>query len=176
VNGTLYAILGVVVFMIVATLFGLLVGRSARRRAVVSDADLEHRLATAMDTIRQLEDERLVLEAALGAAEKGAAQAREAAAEAARSAEVRFDTAAAQGDDGEELTALRAELERANENALRLEAELERRNRRISQLESARAEKGDAPHPEARPVGGFSTSAGSFADTRIVFSGEEPES
>jgi len=173
-NGTLYAILEVVVFMIAATAFGFLVGRSTRRPAVASDPELEHRLATAMDAIREQEQERLALEAALAASQEEATQAREDATEAERSAAEHSE--AVEGEENPELVELRAEVERASANASRLEAEVERRNSRIQQLEAARAEQGDAPLPEARPVGGFSSSAGSFADTQIVFSEEDAES
>jgi hypothetical protein len=172
-NGTLYAILEVVVFMIAATLFGFLVGRSGRRRAVITDPDLEHQLATALDAIRELEEERGALEAAVAAAKKEAEQARQDTAEAERSAAVRFQRPPP--EETEATTELRAELEEATGRVARLEAALTRRNRRIERLEAARTERGDAPLPEAGPAGDFSTSAGAFADTRIVFADRTPE-
>ncbi len=172
-NGILYTILVVVVFMIAAAIFGSLLGRSGRRRAAAADPEFEYRLTIAHDAIRELEEEREALEAALGAAKKEAVLAREEAAEAERSAAVRFQRPPA--DETEAMTELRAKLEKANENAARLEAEVKRRNRRISQLESTRTEPGGTPVPGTPPVSGFSTSAGAFADTRIVFSEDEPD-
>jgi transposase len=170
-NGTLYAILEVVVFMIAATLFGFLVGRSGRRRALVTDPDLEYQLVTALDAIRELEEERSALDDELTAAKKEAEEARREAAEVAHAAEVRFE--ASPPDEDEAMTRLQAELEDVTGKVARLEAQLERRNRRIARLEAARSDRGDAPLPDAGPAGDFSTSAGAFADARIVFAERE---
>jgi hypothetical protein len=170
-NGTLYAILEVVVFMIAATLFGFLVGRSGRRRALVADPDLEYQLVTALDAIRELEGERGALEEELVTTRKEAEEARREAAEVEGAAEVRFE--APPPDDAEAMAQLQSELEDATGKVARLEAQLERRNRRIARLEAARTDRGDAPLPDTGPAGDFSTSAGAFADARIVFAERE---
>lgn len=157
----LYAVTEIAVFMIGATIVGFLLGRITKRSApkIVSggnDADL----LTAQAAIRELESERSSLRGQLADAKE---RSRQLAAETT-SAEVSEDFA-------EEKRKLETALEQASAQADRLRATIAERDSRIAAL--AAGESPPEPQPATGSVG-YSSSAGTLADTRIVF-GEEDE-
>lgn len=158
----LYAVAEIAVFMIGATIVGFLLGRLTKRSVprLVSGNDSAE-LQSAQAALRELEKERASLRGQLADAKE---RVRQLAAEA---------TASEASEATEELEdrnrSLEKKLEQAEAQADRLRATIADRDRRISQLTSGE----DLPEPEPSAPVGYSSSAGTFADMKIVFEDEE---
>ena len=157
----LYAVTEIAAFMVGATIVGFLLGRITKRSApkIATGGDTAE-LATAQAAVRELESERAALRGQLADAKE---RSRQLAAETT-SAEVSEDFA-------EEKRRMETELEQASAQADRLRATIGERDSRIAALAAGIA----PPEPtEQSGTVGYSSSAGTFADTKIVF-GEEEE-
>jgi seryl-tRNA synthetase len=156
----LYAVAEIAAFMVGATIVGFLLGRFTKRSApkIVSGADTAE-LAAAEAMVRELEAERGDLRDQLRDAKE---MTRQLAAETT-SAETNEEII-------EEKKTLEKALADAEAQADRLRATIADRDTRIASLTS-----GDAPPPSEDISGtvGYSSSAGTLADTRIVFGEEE---
>lgn len=159
----LYAVAEIAVFMVGATIVGFLLGRltkrgaSSRRKKAKPAA-----LADAQQSMHELESERASLRSQLSDAKERIRQLA-AAPTAAESA------AAATHELAAQKRKLERQLEEAKAQANRLRAAVEDRDARIADLASGNADR-SAPPPA--PVG-FSSSAGTLADMRIMFDEEE---
>lgn len=158
-TGILYAVAEIAVFMAAALLVGFLLGRvtkrSARKAAVEGDSV---DLMAAQSTIRELESERTQLREQLRDAKE---RTRLLAAEAT--------TEEKSEDFAEEKKRLEDQLTEAEARADRLRATIAERDKRIASLTTGEA----PPVPEEAGSVGYSHSAGSFAETRIIFSEED---
>lgn len=157
----LYAVAEIAAFMVGATIVGFLLGRMTKRSAPkVARIDDSKELAEAQAIVRELESDRASLRGQLSDAKE---RARQLASETT--------TAEVSEDFAEEKRRLEKTLEEAEAQADRLRATIAERDSRIAAMAS-----GDAPETPVPAEGtvGYSSSAGSFADTRIVF-GEDEE-
>ena len=156
----LYAVTEIAAFMVGATIVGFLLGRFTKRSApkIVAGGDSAD-LATAQATVRELESERASLRGQLADAKE-------------RSRQLAVETTAAEvsEDFAEEKRKLETALEEASAQADRLRATIGERDTRIAALAA-----GETPPEPTDPTGtvGYSSSAGTFTDTRIVFGDEE---
>ena len=157
----LYAVAEIAAFMVGATSVGFLLGLMTTRRApkFVSGEDTAE-LSAAQASVRELESERAALRGQLRDAKERTRQL---------AAETTSD------EDTKELSADKRRLEQAladsEAQADRLRATIAERDSRIAALAA-----GEDPPPETTtPAGsvGYSSSAGTLADTRIVFGEEE---
>lgn len=155
----LYAVAEIAIFMVAATIIGFLLGRVTKRatgNAPGGNHDID--LANAEVALRELEAERTDLKEQLRDAKE---RIRLLAAEAT-AAEKSEDFAAARREWEDKLTAAEAQADR-------LRATIAERDGRIAALAA-----GEVPEHAASPGDvGYSHSAGSFADTRIVFTDED---
>ena len=160
----LYAVAEIAVFMIGATIVGFLLGRITKRSSprLVSGDDSDQ-LGSAQAALRELESERASLKGQLADAKE---RVRQLAAE---------PTASEASEVTEELRAknrsLENALEQAEAQADRLRATIADRDGRISQLTSGE----EVPESEPSIPVGYSSSAGTLADMRIVFDEDEDE-
>lgn len=157
----LYAVTEIAAFMVGATIVGFLLGRITKRSApkIKAGGDVAN-LASAQATVRELESERVSLRNQLSDAKE-------------RSRQLASETTAAEvsKDFAQERHKLEEALEQASAQADRLRATIAGRDTRIAAM--AAGETPPEPDPANGPVG-YSSSAGTFAETRIVF-GEEDE-
>lgn len=156
----LYAVTEIAAFMVGATIVGFLLGRITKRSAPkIKSGEDSADLALAQASIRDLEKERASLREQLRDAKE---RTRLLAAETT-SAESTNELAA-------DKTRLQQALADAEAQADRLRATIAERDGRIAALVA-----GDAPPPDESPSApvGYSSSAGTIADTRIVFGEEE---
>jgi uncharacterized membrane-anchored protein YhcB (DUF1043 family) len=159
-TGILYAVAEIAIFMVVATIIGFLIGRFTKRAApatprIGGGTDL----GDAQDTIRELESERATLREQLRDARE---RTRMLAAEAT--------TDEKSEDFAEEKKRLQRRLADMEAQADRLRATIAERDSRIASLNAG--EEVPTRHPDPGTVG-YSHSAGSFAETKIVFSEED---
>ncbi len=158
----LYAVAEIAAFMVGATIVGFLLGRVTKRRAPkITAGEDAAELAAAAATIRELESERSALKGQL-------------VTEKERTRQLAAETTVAEKTEGfaEEKQRLEQSLIDAEAQADRLRATIAERDTRIAALNA-----GEEPAPEEIPSGGsvgYSSSAGTLADTRIVF-GEDEE-
>jgi small-conductance mechanosensitive channel len=157
----LYAVTEIAAFMVGATIVGFLLGRLTKRSGPKARSGEDAaEIALAQASVRELETERASLREQLRDAKE-------------RTRLLAAETTAAESTG--ELAADKKRLERALEDAEaqadRLRATIAERDTRIAALSA-----GDAPPPSETPSGpvGYSSSAGTLADTRIVF-GEDEE-
>jgi predicted RNase H-like nuclease (RuvC/YqgF family) len=156
----LYAVTEIAAFMVGATIVGFLLGRITKRSApkIVAGKDTAE-LATAQAAVRELESERASLRGQLADAKE-------------RSRQLAAETTAAEvsEDFAEEKRRMETALEEASAQADRLRATIAERDSRIAALAA-----GEAPQDPTEHSGtvGYSSSAGTFTDTRIVFGDEE---
>lgn len=160
----LYAVGEIAVFMIGATIVGFLLGRVTKRRApkIVSGEDTAE-LAEAQAAARELESERASLRGQLMDAKERIRQL------------ANEPTASESSAENQALAKEKASLEKsladAEAQADRLRETIAARDARIQELVS-----GDAPaEPQPTTPIGYSSSAGTLADMRIVFD-EDAES
>lgn len=158
----LYAVTEIAAFMVGATIVGFLLGRITKRskprgQGSESSADLE----VAQASIRDLEKERTSLREQLRDAK-----------ERTRLLAAETTSAESTGELAADKKRLQQALTDAEAQADRLRATIAERDTRIAAMAS-----GDAPPPEEPVAGsvGYSSSAGTLADTRIVFGEEEEE-
>ncbi len=157
----IYAVTEIAIFMVGATIVGFLLGRMTKRSApkpLLSGDKTE--LTAAQETVRELESERKSLRDQLRD-EKERTRALAAETTIAESTE----------DFVEEKKKLEEALVAAEEQADRLRATIAERDTRIAALQSG-DESEAPPSPETGTVG-YSSSAGTLADTRIVFGTED---
>jgi len=157
----LYAVAEIAAFMVGATIVGFLLGRITKRTApkIISGEDSAE-LATAQASVRELESERLSLRSQLSDAK-----------ERARQLAVETTSAEVSEDFEHEKQKLETALEEAEARADRLRATIAERDTRLAAMAAGESPpQGESP---SSPVG-YSSSAGTFAETRIVF-GEEEE-
>ena len=155
----LYAVGEIAVFMIGATIIGFLLGRFTKRGAPkFTTGEDTAELASAHAAIRELESERAALRNQLAESKE---RVRQLATE---------PTASESTEANRELQARNETLEHALEEA---EARAERLRETISQRDNRIAEltSGEPAPQEDRPSApiGYSSSAGTLADMRIVF-------
>lgn len=156
----LYAVAEIAIFMVGATIVGFLLGRLTKRSTTkVLPGDDTAELAAAQAAVRELEVERAELRAQLRDAKE---RTRALAAEAT--------VAESTEDFVEEKKKLEKSLVDAEAQADRLRATIAERDKRIASLLS-----GEEPEPKQAPSQdvGYSSSAGTLADTRIVFGTDE---
>ena len=160
----LYAVAEIAAFMVGATLVGFLLGLMTKRWApkIIAGADSAD-IAAAEAAVRELESERASLKNQLRN-------------EKERTRQLAAETTSA--EDTKELAASNKKLERAladaEAQADRLRATIAERDTRLAALAA-----GEEPPPaQAASSGsvGYSSSAGTLADTRIVFGEEADES
>ena len=157
----LYAVAEIAIFMVGATIVGFLLGRFTKRSTpeITSGEDTAE-LAAAQAAVRELEAERTDLRGQLRDAKE-------------RTRQLAAEATAAESSEGfaEEKKQLEKSLADAEAQAERLRATIAERDKRIASLTS-----GEEPEPDETPARdfGYSSSAGTLADTRIVF-GDEPE-
>jgi hypothetical protein len=162
----LYAVTEIAVFMVGATIVGILFGRLTKRRSPkpASSNDTAE-LATAQGAMRELESERASLRGQLSAAKERVRQL------AAEPTAAETNHAATEEFAGQKR-AFEIALEEAEAQADRLRGVIAERDHRIAQLSSGE------PIPESEepstPIG-YSSSAGTLADMNIVFGEEEEE-
>ena len=157
----LYAVTEIAAFMVGATIVGFLLGRITKRnktRGMSGESSAE--LEIAQSSIRDLEKERASLREQLRDAK-----------ERTRLLAAETTSAESTGELAADKKRLQQALKDAEAQADRLRATIAERDTRIAALTS-----GDAPPPEVPAAGsvGYSSSAGTLADTRIVF-GEEDD-
>lgn len=159
----LYAVAEIAVFMIGATIVGFLLGRMTKRSTTtdVSSGDDSAELESAQAALRELESERASLRGQLADAKE---RVRQLAAEPTAS-----EASAATEELREKNRKLETALAEAEAQADRLRATIADRDGRISQLSSGE----EAPESEPSAPVGYSSSAGTLADMRIVFDDEE---
>lgn len=157
-TGILYAVGEIAAFMVAATIVGFLLGRVTKRRTQVVSGDNGAELASAQEALRELEAERTDLREQLRdakertrllAAETTSEERSEGFAEAKRKLEQKLADAEAQAD--------------------RLRATIAERDSRIAALVAGET----PPEPIGNERVGYSHSAGSFAETKIIFSEED---
>ncbi|MEA2003139.1 MAG: hypothetical protein U9N84_14790 [Actinomycetota bacterium] len=161
----LYAVTEIAVFMVGATIVGILLGRITKRSTptIVSGADTAE-LTQAQAAVRELESERASLRGQLSDAKE---RVRQLAAEPT----AEETNHAATEEFAEQQRSYEAALEEAEAQADRLRGTIAERDHRIAQLSSGE------PIPESEQPStplGYSSSAGTIADMKIVF-GEEEE-
>lgn len=156
----LYAVTEIAAFMVGATIVGFLLGRITKRsspktKSGQGSAELE----MAQSSIRELEKERASLRDQLRDSK-----------ERTRLLAAETTSAESTGELAADKKRLQQALADAEAQADRLRATIAERDTRIASLVS-----GDAPPPDEASSGsvGYSSSAGTFADTRIVFGEEE---
>jgi seryl-tRNA synthetase len=155
----LYAVGEIAVFMIGATIVGFLLGRITKRSGpkILSGKDTAD-LASAQASIRELESERASLRGQLIDAKE---RVRALAAE---------PTAAESSEENQALADKNAKLEvaldEAEKRADRLRETIAARDLRIHELTSGETPAGAPERPAAV---GYSSSAGTLADMKIVF-------
>ncbi len=156
----IYAVAEIAAFMVGATIVGFLLGRMTKRTApkIVPGAGSAD-VASAQAAIRELESERASLRGQLADAKE-------------RSRQLAAETTVAEvsEDFAEEKRRMKTALEQAEAQADRLRAAIAERDGRLAALASGEAPP--EPDPHLGPVG-YSSSAGTFTDTRIVFGEEE---
>jgi hypothetical protein len=160
----LYAVAEIAVFMIGATIVGFLLGRMTKRGTprVLSGEDSAE-LEKAEAAIRELESERASLKGQLADAKERVRQlASEPTASEASEATHLLEV---------ENQSLVKALEEAEAKADRLRATIANRDARIAQITSGDEAAAGAEHDA--PVG-YSSSAGTLADMRIVFDEDQP--
>jgi septal ring factor EnvC (AmiA/AmiB activator) len=158
----LYAVAEIAVFMIGATTVGFLLGRMTKRsttRLVPGDESAAE-LESVKAAVRQLEMERATLKGQLADAKE---RVRQLAAEPTAT-----ESSEATEQLREKIRSLERDVEQAEARADRLRATIADRDSRISQLTSGEP----IPEPESAPVG-YSSSAGTLTDMRIVFNDGE---
>lgn len=158
----LYAVAEIAVFMIGATVVGFLLGRMTKRgapRLVPGNDSAE--LESAQTAVRKLESERASLRGQLADAKE---RVRQLAAEPTAT-----EASAATEELKQKNRSLEKELEQAEAQANRLRATIADRDKRISQLTSGE----EIPEAEQAAPVGYSSSAGTLADMKIVFDEEE---
>lgn len=159
----LYAVAEIAVFMVGATIVGFLLGRLTKRVKSSRIGTIDGgALADAKQAVRELESERASLRSQLSDTKERVRQLA-AAPSAAESA------AAATHELATQKRNLERQLEEAKAQADRLRAAVEDRDARIANLSSGEP---DPVVPPPAPVG-FSSSAGTLADMRIVFDENE---
>lgn len=161
----LYAVGEIAAFMVGATIIGFLLGRVTKRSTPkINSGGDSAELASAQAALRELESERASLKGQLIDAKE---RVRQLATET---------TATESSEVTEGLKAQKRSLEKALEDAEaqadRLRATIAERDGRIAAMAS-----GDAPaEPETSSVPlGYSSSAGTLADMRIVFDDDDEE-
>ncbi len=157
-----YAVAEIAVFMVGATIVGFLLGRLTKRSAPkITPGEDAAELAAAQATVRELESERTSLKDQLRDAKE---RTRQLAAETT--------TAESAEDFVAEKKKLEQALADAEAQADRLRATIAERDDKIASLSS-----GEEPTPSEVATGsvGYSSSAGTLADTRIVFGNEEED-
>lgn len=159
----LYAVAEIAVFMVGATIVGFLLGRVTKRgtpRLVSAEDSVE--MEQAHEAIRQLESERASLKGQLLDAKE---RVRQLASEPTAS-----EASATTSQLEAENQSLQKSLEEAEAKADRLRATIADRDSKIAQITS-----GEEPPEGAEPVApvGYSSSAGTLADMRIVFDEDE---
>jgi hypothetical protein len=157
-TGILYAVAEIAIFMVAATIVGFLLGRATKRRPKPTTGDNNADLAGAQETLRELEAERADLREQLRDAKE---RTRLLAAEAT-SDEKSQDLAAAKREWEQKLADAEAQADR-------LRATIAERDSRIAALVAGEA----PPEPAPGERVGYSHSAGSFAETKIIFSDED---
>jgi hypothetical protein len=158
----LYAVGEIAIFMIGATIIGFLLGRYTKRSAPhLADGGDTAELADAQAAIRELESERADLRGQLADSKE---RVRQLAAEPTAS-----ESSAAAQELQSRNEALEQALEEAEARTERLLETIARRDSRIAELTS------EEPPQEERPAApiGYSSSAGTLADMRIVFDEDE---
>jgi uncharacterized membrane-anchored protein YhcB (DUF1043 family) len=158
----LYAVAEIAVFMVGATIVGFLLGRLTKRggssRRAATDPTA---LVEAREAVRELESERAALRSQLSDAKERVRQLAEAPTAAESAAAATHELAA-------QKRTLERELEEARAQADRLRAAVEERDGRIAGLMAGEVDTAAPPAPI-----GFSSSAGTLADMRIVFEDED---
>ena len=159
----LYAVAEIAVFMIGATIVGVFLGRLTKRSAPKATSG-EHaaELAEAQAAVRELESERASLRGQLADAKE---RVRALAAESTAG-----EVSEAQEELEQKIKDLEQVVEAAEAQADRLRATITDRDKQIAQLSS-----GDVTELPLAPVApvGYSSSAGTLADMRIVFDEDE---
>ena len=155
----LYAVAEIAAFMVGATIVGFLLGRLTKRKAPkIVSGENEAELAAAQAAVRELESERASLKGQLLDAKE-------------RTRQLAAETTSAESNEEilEEKKKLEKALADAEAQADRLRATIAERDTRIATLTS-----GEEPPPQEAISGtvGYSSSAGTLADTRIVFGNE----
>jgi chromosome segregation ATPase len=159
----LYAVAEIAVFMIGATIVGFLLGRITKRSSTthIGPGDDSGELESAQAALRELESERASLRGQLADAKE---RVRQLAAEPTAS-----EASAVTEEIKEKNRALEKALEEAEAQADRLRATIADRDGRIAELTSGE----EVPESEPSAPVGYSSSAGTLADMRIVFDDEE---
>jgi len=157
----IYAVTEIAVFMIGATVVGFLLGRLTKRTApkIVAGEETAE-LTAAQATIKDLEADRAALKKQLFN-------------EKERTRQLAAETTVAEHsvDFAEERRRLQQAVDDAEAQADRLRATIAERDSRIAAMSS-----GDAVAHSEPPVDvGYSSSAGTLADTRIVFNNDEED-
>ncbi|MDJ0925345.1 MAG: hypothetical protein QNJ77_12360 [Acidimicrobiia bacterium] len=159
----LYAVAEIAVFMIGATIVGFLLGRLTKRSAPkLTSGEHAAELAEAQAAVRELESERASLKGQLADAKE---RVRALAAESTVG-----EVSQAQEQLQDKIGELEQAVEAAEAQAKRLRATIADRDKRIADLSSG--ETPEAPLEPITPVG-YSSSAGTLADMKIVFDEEE---
>lgn len=155
----LYAVTEIAGFMIAATIVGILLGRITKRTKVAPPGESnQHETAVAKQAVRELEQERSSLLGRLGDAEERVKQL----------------TAAAQAapvamSPGGEIAVLRRKLESSRAKITRLQQQLDER----APHPDGSGDRPPAPARNRPPDIGYSSSAGTLADTKITFEGDQ---
>ena len=159
----LYAVAEIAVFMVGATIVGFLLGRLTKRSAPKQTSG-EHAaaLAESQAAVRELESERASLKGQLADAKE---RVRALAAESTVG-----EVSEVQEELQGKIKDLQTAVEGAESQADRLRATIADRDKRIAQLSSG--EVPDEPLAPVTPVG-YSSSAGTLADMKIVFDEDE---
>jgi septal ring factor EnvC (AmiA/AmiB activator) len=160
-TGILYAVAEIAIFMVAATIVGFLLGRftkrSAPRKGLLGSTQSD--VADTQAAIRELETERADLREQL------------------RDAKERMRLLASEVTTEEKSEGLAAEKKRMERQLAEMEAQADRLRATIAERDGrlaalAAGEMPPLPLTDAGTVG-YSHSAGSFAETRIVFSEED---
>lgn len=158
----LYAVAEIAIFMVGATIVGFLLGRLTKRsKTTIIPGEDSADLAAAQEAVRNLEAERAELRDQLRDAK-----------ERTRALAAETTVAESSEDFAEEKKKLEKSLADAEAQADRLRATIAERDKRIASLSS-----GEEPEPSEGPARdvGYSSSAGTLADTRIVFGTEDED-
>ena len=159
----LYAVAEIAVFMVGATIVGFMLGRTTKRGTprLLSGEDPAE-LESAQSAIRELESERASLKGQLLDAKERVRQL--------AAAPTEDEVSGAGHELEEENQSLHKALEEAEAKADRLRATIADRDARIAQISS-----GEEPPEGTEPAAtvGYSSSAGTLADMRIVFDEDE---
>ncbi len=159
----LYAVAEIAVFMVGATIVGFLLGRLTKRGKprIIPGEENATELAAVEATVRELESERASLRDQLRDAKE-------------RTRQLAAETTMA--ESAEDFVAEKKKLEQALADA---EAQADRLRATIAERDSkiASMATGEEPPPSEVATGsvGYSSSAGTLADTRIVFGSEEED-